>query len=129
MAYINRIYLEVNGTEVPDVQSVDVAPQGFDVKPVKTMNKNNRARGFTVGQPHWELSLKVAVPAVGEFDWEKAMIDQDDVLVVLDEGTETGGINRTTYTPARIGDVGTTSSVDGETTRTVKIVALDRVKE
>jgi hypothetical protein len=122
-AYVQRAYVSVDGQEIADVEKVTAAPQ-MDVKAVKTMNRRNRPRGFTAGQPHWELGLTVKVPLAGEFDWEQSMLDGKELSVVLDED----GVNQTIYAPCRVSGVDSSYDNNGETVRDVKLIALDRTR-
>ena len=122
-AYVQRAFVSIDGQEIADIDKVTAQPQ-MDVKPVKTMNRRNRPRGFSSGQPHWELGLTVFVPVAGEYDWEQAMLDGTELEVVVDED----GVSRIIYSPARVSGVDSSYDTNGETKRDVKLVALDRTK-
>lgn len=122
--YVDRCYVEIDGEELPDAIKLDVQPQR-DSKPIKTMNRRDRPRGHSKGQPHWELSLEVAVPVAGEYAWREKYREGLEHTVVVDEA----GVHRVRYNGVLITDVSSTYQAEGETRRTIKLSVLDEVEE
>lgn len=65
--YAGQVILEVDGQEI-EVTSFNVS-ENTGRKPVKTMNRTGRAKGFARGIAEYGLSLTVAIPLSGDIDW------------------------------------------------------------
>lgn len=71
LEYVNRAFIDIDGT-VLEAESVDNSTivDGFDK--VKTMNRDNRARGFQRGVVMYDLTMTIPVPAEGlEIDFDE----------------------------------------------------------
>jgi hypothetical protein len=122
--YVDRAFLIVDSEEIADATKIDVTPSR-DSKVIKTLNRRNRGRGFSKGQPHWELSAEVVIPAAGEYDWRKAFRDAIPVTVTIEEASG----RRILYPDTLISDVSSSYQVEGESRRTIKMLALDEIDE
>ncbi|HDR1020949.1 TPA: phage tail tube protein [Pasteurella multocida] len=112
--------IEVDGLEI-DLTKCDVRVI-TGRKPVKTINRKARVKGFAKGITEYSLSLTVAVPLnTPEPDWDNVT----DAKVTIEE--ENG--QRISYRNCFTTEVGTSYSVDNEEMRDIQVVALDKVIE
>lgn len=112
--------VEVDGQEI-DLTKLDVRVT-TGRKPVKTINRKGRVKGFAKGITEYVLSLTVAVPLnSSEPDWDNVT----DAKVTVEEENGT----RTSYTNCFTTEVGTSYTVDNEEVRDLQMVALDKVVE
>ncbi|HDR1911990.1 phage tail tube protein [Pasteurella multocida] len=112
--------IEVDGLEI-DLTKCDVRVI-TGRKPVKTINRKARVKGFAKGITEYSLSLIVAVPLnTPEPDWDNVT----DAKVTIEE--ENG--QRISYRNCFTTEVGTSYSVDNEEMRDIQVVALDKVIE
>ncbi|MCL7785535.1 phage tail tube protein [Pasteurella multocida] len=112
--------IEVDGLEI-DLTKCDVRVI-TGRKPVKTINRKARVKGFAKGITEYTLSLTVAVPLNSpEPDWDNV----DDAKVTIEE--ENG--QRISYRNCFMTEVGTSYTVDNEEVRDIQVVALDKVIE
>lgn len=119
--YKGSIVLDVNGQEVEVVDLQVTARTGK--KPVRTMNRALRVKGFTRGLAEYELRVTVAIPLSGDMDWEEiegAKITEYPVSA--DE-------QRTSYLDCVTTEVGETYNVEGEARRDISMFAARKVKE
>jgi|APAga8741243907_1050103.scaffolds.fasta_scaffold02615_8 hypothetical protein len=66
--YVGAVVLEVDGVEA-EVVSVSITSQ-TGKKPVKTMNRTGRVKGFSRGIESHELKVTVVIPLTGDdIDW------------------------------------------------------------
>ncbi|WP_175892402.1 phage tail protein [Burkholderia cepacia] len=66
--YVGAIVLEVDGQEAEVVSYSPTSQTGK--KPVKTMNRTGRVKGFAKGVESHELKVTVVIPLTGdEIDW------------------------------------------------------------
>lgn len=112
--------VEVDGQEI-DLTKLDVRVT-TGRKPVKTINRKGRVKGFAKGITEYTLSLTVAVPLNrAEPDWDNVT----DGKVTVEE--ENG--KRRSYIGCFTTEVGTSYTVDNEEMRDLQMVALDMVEE
>lgn len=91
-------------------------------KPVKTINRKGRVKGFAKGITEYMLSLSVAVPLDEEEpDWD----NMEDARVTIEE--QNG--KRTSYTNCFTTAIGSSYTVDNELIRDIEVVACDKVEE
>lgn len=112
--------IEVDGLEI-DLTKCD-ARVLTGRKPVKTINRKARVKGFAKGITEYSLSLTVVVPLnTPEPDWDNVT----DAKVTIEK--ENG--QRISYRNCFTTEVGTSYSVDNEEVRDIQVVALDKVIE
>lgn len=112
--------IEVDGVEI-DLTKCDVKTV-TGRKPVKTINRKGRVKGFAKGITEYTLSLTVAVPLnTPEPDWDNVK----DAKVTIEE--ENG--QRISYLGCFTTEVGTSYTTDNEEVRDIQVVALDKVVE
>ena len=119
--------------EFASLGSVDVDGQEIDLtkldvrtvtgrKPVKTINRKGRVKGFAKGIVEYTLSITVAVPLNSpEPDWDNVT----DAKISVEE--ENG--KRISYTGCFTTEIGESYTVDSEKMRDLQMVALDKVEE
>lgn len=119
--YKGSIVLDVNGQEV-EVVDLSVTER-TGKKPVRTMNRQLRVKGFTRGLVEYELRVTVAIPLEGDLDWagiEGAKITE---FPVSKED------KRTSYLDCVTSEVGETYNVEGEARRDISMFAARKVFE
>ena len=119
--FVGAITLEVDSREI-EVTTMNVQTN-TGRKPVKTMNRAMRAKGFSRGIVTYELSVTAVIPLTGTpIDW--ANIEGAKLTV-----QPVGGGQRTTYQDCFSLDVGEKYQVDGESVIDIKLAALTKVLE
>ncbi len=119
LEYQGEIVCEIDGREVDIVSFDETVTTGR--KPVKTMNKTGRAKGFARGTQTIELKITAPAPTTGDYDWagmENAKID------IYQVGNSA---QRTSYTDCGSISVGSRYQLDGEMVRDISIFALRKV--
>lgn len=119
--FAGAIVLEVDGQEV-EVTECNVTTR-TGTRPVKTMNKAGRVRGFSRGIEEHELSLTVVIPLSGDMNWgtiRGAKLTQYPV---------SAGGKRTSYLDCYTTEVGEQYSVDNEARRNISMFASRKVEE
>lgn len=112
--------VEVDGQEI-DLTKLDVRTV-TGRKPVKTINRKGRVKGFAKGIVEYTLSITVAVPLNSpEPDWDN--VTDAKITVEEEDGT------RISYTGCFTTEIGESYTVDSEKMRDLQVVALDKVKE
>lgn len=112
--------VDVDGQEI-DLTKLDVRTV-TGRKPVKTINRKGRVKGFAKGIVEYTLSITVAVPLNSpEPDWDNVT----DAKISVEE--ENG--KRISYTGCFTTEIGESYTVDSEKVRDLQVVALDKVKE
>ena len=105
-----------------DVVSID-ASYTHDSKPVKTMNRRRRSRGFQTNTPEYSFDMEVAVQkGTPEVDWIDLQQSKEFFLMGWREGE--GGVRRQAV-DCQVADVGDAYSEEGEMRRRVTIMSLD----
>jgi hypothetical protein len=120
--YVARAYLEIDGSTI-ECSDVDTTSENGLAK-VNTMNRANRAKGYTDGIPEFGYSATVPVPKEG------LPVDLDEVF---EEGREFGstieleGGRKQIYTECRISSLSFKAS-DGERGEySLEVMSLDMV--
>ena len=112
--------VEVDGQEI-ELTKLDVKTV-TGRKPVKTINRKGRVKGFAKGITEYTLSITVVVPLnAAEPDWDNVT----DAKITVEE--ENG--KRISYIGCFTTETGTSYTVDSEEVRDLQMVALDKVKE
>lgn len=105
-----------------DVVSLDVN-LSHDSKPVKTMNRRRRSRGFQTNTPEYAADMEVAVQLANpEVDWIDLQQSKETFLIGYREGK---GGQRRQLVDCQVADVSDAYSEEGEMRRRVSIMALD----
>lgn len=115
------IVLDVNGQEIDVVELAVTERTGK--RPVRTMNRLLRVKGYTKGLVEYELRVTVAIPLSGDLDWggvEGAKITEYPV---------SAEDQRTSYLDCVTTEVGETYNVDGEARRDITMFAARKVIE
>jgi len=133
MNIIDRGYLEIDGLEIAEVVDISESTE-MDSEVVKTMSRRNRGYGVRRGVPHWQLELSVIVPTTGEYDWDSGFTSGVELSCVVQYARQ-GDRNASAFGPryrydrCTITSVGATANAGGEVTRSVTMMALDKVEE
>lgn len=120
--YVGAIVMEV------DSQEIDVVSVSPDVdtgtKPVVTMNRKARIKGFSRGVRKYNLKVTVVIPLAGDtVDWENLEGAKITIFPV------TSGGKRTTYQDCCTITVSDQYTADNEARRDLTMFAGDKVDE
>lgn len=120
--YVGSIVLEVDGTDA-DCTDMKVETQtGY--KPIKTMNRKLRVKGFARGVVTYQISVTVVIPAGSEsIDWANLAGAK---LVVA---PATSGGTRKTYQDCYTISASEQYNVENEARRDLQLFAGDMVTE
>jgi hypothetical protein len=84
--YIDRGFISVNGVDVVDVENITMR-QSDGTKPVSTMTRNRRNKGFVKGNREVTCSFGIAVQAtLGTPKLESIDFDNNDVALTFEHG-------------------------------------------
>lgn len=119
--YKGSIVLDINGQEVDVVDLQVTARTGK--KPVRTMNRSLRVKGFSRGLVEYELRLTVAIPLSGDMDWEAIEGAKLTEFPVDNEDS------RTSYLDCVTTEVGEAYNVEGEARRDISMFSTRKVIE
>ncbi|SOZ12084.1 hypothetical protein [Cupriavidus taiwanensis] len=119
--YVGAVVLEVDAREVDVVEYSVTSRTG--TKPVKTMNRNGRVKGFAKGIEEHELAVTVVIPKSGDLDWMAIAGAK-----LTDHPVSPGG-QRVSYLDCYTTEVGEKYSADNEARRDIKLFASRRVVE
>lgn len=119
--YVGQIVLSINGTDY-EVKSLDDTLKTGRVV-VRTMNRKGRPSGTAAGMAEYDLRVSVAIPKSGEPNWA-AMVDAKVTIEPLD-----GGGKRETWTGVSLVEMGSKYALEGEATRDLTLVALNKYEE
>ncbi len=117
--YVGTVVLEVDGREI-DVVSVN-ASRNVGRKPVRTMNRKGKSKGFTKTVADYSLRLTAVVPEEGNIDWDGI----ENAKVTIDKGPA----GRESYLGCFSIEVGESYDVDNEARVDISMGALDFVRE
>lgn len=121
--YAGAIIMEVNGREAMELISV-ACKTTIGRKPVKTMNRRGRIRGYADGITEYELSVTAAVPIDDtEIDW--ANITKAKITISPINADE----KRTSYLDCFSISCSDKYEVDNEARIDIEMLALDKVEE
>jgi len=123
--FADRGFISVNGVEVLDVENIS-AKLTDGTKPVPTMTRNRRTKGFVKGNREFTLNFSVAVqnklgsPKIEEIDFEN-----NDVQLTFEQGSD-----RYTYVNLDHADTEQSASgVGAEGKKVWNMVATDRIDQ
>lgn len=120
--YVGAIVLEVDGKEAEVVSVNPTSSTGK--KPVRTMNRTGRAKGFARGVESHDLKVTVVIPLSGdEIDWW----NMEGGKLTLFPASPGG--KRVTYQDCVTQEMGDQYSVDNEARRDLTIFSIRRVEE
>ncbi|KUY78048.1 MULTISPECIES: hypothetical protein [unclassified Burkholderia] len=120
--YVGAIVLEVDGQEAEVVTFSVTSKTGK--KPVKTMNRTGRVKGFARGVEEHELKVTVVIPLGGdEIDWWNMEGGKLTQFPVSPSG------QRVSYYDCVTLDMGDQYSVENEARRDLTIFSTRRVNE
>ncbi|AJX76695.1 hypothetical protein [Burkholderia pseudomallei] len=120
--YVGAIVLEVDGQEAEVVSVSPTSKTGK--KPVKTMNRTGRVKGFARGVEEHELKVTVVIPLDGdEIDWFNMEGGKLTMFPVSPGG------HRVSYYDCVTLDMGDQYSVENEARRDLTIFSTRRVTE
>lgn len=119
--YLGTIVMEIDGQEI-DISTID-ATQKTGRKPVKTMNRTGRVKGFAKGIAEFDLRVAAVIPLTGDIDW--AAIQGAKITVY----PQSAGGKRVSYTDCFTLEVGDKYDVEGEARRDISMAALNKVVE
>lgn len=121
--YAGAIIMEINGREAVELISVDTKTT-IGRKPVKTMNRRGRVRGYADGITEFELNVTAAVPIDDtEIDW--ANITKAKITLYPINAEE----KRTSYLDCFSVSCSSKYEVDNEARIDIQMIALDKVEE
>lgn len=121
--YAGAIIMEVNGREAMELISVDTKTN-IGRKPVKTMNRRGRVRGYADGITEYELNVTAAVPIDDtEIDW--ANITKAKITLYPISAEE----KRTSYLDCFSVSCSRKYEVENEARIDIQMIALDKVEE
>lgn len=119
--FVGAISMEVDGKEV-EIDSLNVK-ESTGRRPVKTMNRAMRIKGFSRGIVTFDLSVTAVVPLTGTpIDW--ANIEGAKITV-----QPVGGGKRYSYLDCFTLELGEKYEVDGEAKIDIQMAALRKVQE
>lgn len=120
--YVGAIVLEADGKEAEVVSFSPTSKTGK--KPVKTMNRLGRVKGFARGIEEHELKATVVIPLNGdEIDWWRM---EGGKLTIFPASP---GGHRTSYYDCVTLDMGEQYNVDNEARRDLTLFSTRRVAE
>lgn len=119
--FAGAMVLEVDGREIEVTECNPTTRTG--TRPVKTMNRAGRVRGFARGIEEHELSLTVVIPLSGDLDWLSVRGAKLTIYPV------SAGGKRTSYLDCYVTEVGEQYGVDNEARRSVSMFASRKVEE
>jgi hypothetical protein len=119
--FVGAASLEVDGKEI-EVSKIGVKTV-TGRRPVKTMNRDLRAKGFSRGIQTFDLSVTAVIPLTGTpVDWENIEGAKLTVQPV-------GGGQRYSYLDCFSVEVGEQYQDEGEAVIDIQLIALRKVKE
>lgn len=120
---------EYTGVVILEVDSQEIEIVSFNVdektgrKPVKTMNRSLRVKGFSRGITEYEVSVTAVIPVTGNIDW--AAIEGAKLTIY----PPNPGGERTSYLDCFTASVGRKYTVENEALQDVKLIATRKVAE
>lgn len=120
--YVDRAYLIIDG-ENYECDSIKVAIND-KTKPVQTMNRENRAKGYSRGVIEYTLSVEVPLDLDSEIDFYAMLEDGEEFGV----NVEYEGGSTHSYMQCRLSKIDIDSKEGDATKYSLDIHALDRVE-
>ncbi|CAB3764109.1 phage tail protein [Paraburkholderia humisilvae] len=120
--YVGAIVMEVDSQEI---EVISVSPDvDTGTKPVPTMNRKGRIKGFARGIRKFTLKVTVVIPLAGDpVDWENLEGAKITIFPV------TPGGQRVTYQDCGTQTVSDQYTADNEARRDLTMFAADKVTE
>lgn len=120
--YAGAVIMEVNGVEVEIVSIKPTTTTGR--KPVRTMNRRGKIRGYADGITEYKLSLTAAIPIDGTaVDWDNITDAKITIFPINKED------KRVTYIGCSTTECSSQYQDDGEAKIDIEMFALDKVEE
>ena len=120
--YAGAVIMEVNGVEVEIVSIKPTTTTGR--KPVRTMNRRGKVRGYADGITEYKMSLTAAIPIDGtEVDWDNITDAKITIFPINKED------KRVTYLGCSTTECSSQYQDDGEAKIDIEMFALDKVEE
>ena len=120
--YAGAVIMEVNGVEVEIVSIKPTTTTGR--KPVRTMNRRGKIRGYADGITEYKLSLTAAIPIDGTaVDWDNITEAKITIFPINKED------KRVTYIGCSTTECSSQYQDDGEAKIDIEMFALDKVEE
>ena len=120
--YAGAVIMEVNGVEVEIVSIKPTTTTGR--KPVRTMNRRGKIRGYADGITEYKLSLTAAIPFDGTaVDWDNITEAKITIFPINKED------KRVTYIGCSTTECSSQYQDDGEAKIDIEMFALDKVEE
>ncbi len=119
--FAGAIVLEWDGEEIEVVEYSVTSRTG--TKPVKTMNRDRRVKGFARGIEEHEISATVVIPLSGDKDW----LSMAGAKLTIYPASPGG--KRESYLDCYTTEVSDKYSVENEARRDVRIFAARKVNE
>jgi hypothetical protein len=125
VVYADRGFISVNGVEVLDVENISVK-QTDGTKPVPTMTRNRRTKGFVKGNREFTISFAVAVQnALGTPKIESIDFENNSVALTFEHGADRYSLTNLDFADAEQG----ASGVGSEGKKSFNMVATDMVDQ
>ena len=121
-----RLVFTWKGGALDTVVSFDLSDSDPGAETVKTMRRSRTALGFKSGVSDYEIGLEVKAIYPAEIDWHGYKRDKAEFLLVYEENDDG---QRFRCPGCRITEVSKKHGADGDSTYSVKILALDHVAE
>ena len=120
--YAGAVIMEINGREVEIVSIKPTTTTGR--KPVKTMNRKGKVRGFADGVTEYKLSITAAIPIDGTIpDWDNITKAKITIFPINQDD------KRTSYLDCFSTETSEQYEVDNEARIDIEMVALDKIEE
>lgn len=120
--YVGAIIIEINGQEIECTDLKEDTQTGR--KPVKTMNRTGRSKGFSRGIREYTVTVSAVIPLSGDLDWES----MEGVKITQYPLSGSGG-KKASFLDCYTTQVGAQYTVDNEAKRDITFQALRRVEE
>lgn len=120
--YAGAVVMEVDGKEV---EIISIKPQTTTGrKPVKTMNRKGRVRGYADGVTEHKLSVTAAIPIDGtEIDWDNITKAKVTIYPINKDG------HRVSYLDCVTIETSEQYEVDNEARIDIEMIALHKITE
>jgi hypothetical protein len=123
--FIDRGFISINGVELTDVENIEVK-QTDGTKPVATMTRNRRTKGFVKGNREFTVSFSVAVQSkLGTPKLENIDYENQSVGLTFEHGADR-------YTMVNLDHADTSQSASGvgsEGKKSFSMVATDMIDQ
>lgn len=117
---VGAIVLIVDGVE-HDCTSCN-SQETTGIRPVPTMNRAMRTKYVAKGVKGWTLNVETVIPLAGKIDWSS--VQESRITIESPDGSF-----RETFIDCFPQEIGTSSNVDGNASRSISLFALDKIVE